>query len=237
MIGDVRVIVWREYRDFRRQIVGHLGLFLLFTCLAGILAPNSYLRSQASSGPGIQVLDWTTLISAFFYAGMISELSFFEERSSGTMQTLLTTSIRPMAVFFGKWMWMMTQTTTLILVIYVCHRLVEVGYSIAGWSVPQLTVEDLAWSALVAFFAWTLCSFIVAANAGLSLVAPKSPLGRIAAMCFLSVPMLGAYGFHKLFAVEWDRRMIWLVGLLCMALSLVSFLVACLIFRLERVRL
>jgi hypothetical protein len=236
MIGDVYLILWKEYRDFRRQFPGHITLFAFFACGAGILAPHSFLNSTASSGPPAQVLDWVMLLSAFVYAGFVSELSFFEERANGTLQTLLTTRLWPLAVFFGKWLWMMAQAAAMILSVYVCQRLVEVGHGLAGKPLPPLTLGNVAWSALVAFFALCLCSFLIAANATISLVVPNSRIGRLVGGFFCFTPLLGAFAFQKLFAVAWDQTMIWLVGGLCVVLSIIAFLSACLAFRFERIR-
>ena len=237
MIRDLRTIVWRESRDFRRQIAGHVGLFLFFAFAGGILAPNSYFRSQPLSSENDWMLDGIALLTAFVYAGLISESSFFEERSNGTMQTLLSTALRPLAMFLGKWLWMMAQATIMIIVIFVCHRVVELTFRSSAWPASRPGPGSLAWAVFVMFFAWSLCSFVVASNAVLSLVVPNTGLGRLASALFLAVPFLGAYGFHTLFGVEWDRGMMFYVGGLCIVLSLVAFLSACVAFRSERTRL
>ena len=237
MISDLCTILWRESRDFRRQIAGHVGLFLFFAFAGGVLAPNSYFRSQPLSSGNSWMLDWISLLTAFVYAGLISESSFFEERSNGTMQTLLTTALRPLAVFLGKWLWMMVQTTVMIIVIFVCHRVIELSRSAGAWSTSRPILDSLAWAVFVTFFGWSLCSFVVAANAVLSLVVPNTRLGRLASGLFLAVPFLSAYGFHILFGVGWNQGMMFFVGGMCIALSLVAFLIACLAFRSERTRL
>jgi hypothetical protein len=236
MINDVTVILWKEYRDSSRQKIGTIGLFLFFAVSGGLVAPWSVYREPTPQYAPVVMLDWVTLLTAFFYAGFVSEASFFEERSNGTLQALLTTSVRPVAVFLGKWLWFMTQATAMIVFVFSCQRMVELGFWISGRPLVPLGFAEVANSAVVGLFSWTLCSFVIAANAVLSLVMSDMRLGRLMGGFIFFVPFLGAYAFHKFLGVEWDRTMVWMVGGLCVLLSVVWFLGACLAFRFEYTR-
>jgi ABC-type transport system involved in multi-copper enzyme maturation permease subunit len=236
MRTDIQVILWKEYRDFRHRLANSAGFLGTFLVLAGVIGPVAYLRDPLPI-PIASALGWWVLATALMYAGLISAESFHEERTNGTLRTLLATSLRPLAIFLGKWLWMMALSATLLIASFLADGLILTGYGLAKGDWSPLTSIGLATWPLYLVLGLLACSYVISANAAISLASSNPTVARALEGIVLTVPLLGIWALNALLGIGWGRMMGMGVGVLCAALCLATAGAAYVTFRLEHTRL
>lgn len=237
MLTDIKTILWKEWRTFQKSIKTELSYVVVLGMIPGVIIPVIILKDPLSFGliPPVWVLAVSLLYFAAFYAGLISERSFAEERDNDTLRTLLITRMPSLAIFLGKWLSMLIQVTTLVIVIFALQSLVLHMFKYQTEEVPDLMSYDMTNASLAIGFCVLASSYMIAANAFFSLVVKGSKQLRQVSILPLLPPMLALWAYIKLFGVGWKSFLA--LGFTLFLLTVLSFFLAVIAFRSEKVRL
>jgi ABC-type transport system involved in multi-copper enzyme maturation permease subunit len=225
---DVLAMLWKEYRQFRRNKVNEVGLAVVVAVFFGV-APLLMQMKAPLPGNILSIVTFGTLfLSAFLATTIMSEGVFGEEVKDGTLRMLLTTGIRPAAIFLAKWLALMMRALAIVVVVAGLQLgvLAVIGNAAGG--------TDLRWTALGIGWGLLMSSYTAAANAAVSLVARSLAEARLLGTIGTMLPILCLGGLAHLLGL--GRGAMILLSVLLFVLTAASFLLAFIAFRSERTR-
>jgi ABC-type transport system involved in multi-copper enzyme maturation permease subunit len=233
MWNDFSAILWKEYREYIGHFWNKTGIFLVLVVTGGIVFPNVLLGDGGQLEYGSKAVDAVAFFFCYMYSTIISDASFNGERAQGTMQVVLASPLRPHCFFLGKWAWFMIQAAIMLLTMGMCSHLTLWLH----WSTPWPNSSDFWFTAVGALFAICACSWVVAANSATSLIVRNPQSARLMGGVHSVAPYVVGIGVNRIFGVGLDLTALAIVGGLCMALAVASFVFAIIVFRSEHVRL
>ena len=228
MRRDVLAMLWKEYAQFRRNKVNEVGLAVVVAVLFGV-APLLMQMKEPLPGNILSIVTFGILfLSAFLATTIMSEGVFGEEVKDGTLRMLLTTGIRPAAIFVGKWLALMMRALAIVVIVAGLQRslLAVMGNTAGG--------VDLRWTALGIGWGLLMSSYTAAANAAVSLVARSLSEARLLGVIATMLPALSLGGLAHLLGL--GRGALILLSIILFVLTVASFLLAFVAFRSEKTR-
>jgi len=230
MRRDLAAMLWKEYRQFRKNAANEIGTIVVIAFLVAFLMPFGIVRSAVGRAvePFSGVLAALVIFAAFLYMSLVSEGSFSDEIQEGTMRMLLATGIRPPAVFVAKWLALMARAAALV----ITAAFFEFA-ALALQSAGPVTL-DLKWLAWGMGFAMLVSSYTAAANAAVSLVTRTAMQFRQYGTVVSLIPLVALGGLAHLVGI--GRGAISILSLLLFALTVASFFIAVAAFRSEKTR-
>ena len=237
MLNDLTIILWKESRDFRHQLLVEVVLALPFIVIVGISFPI-YLADSLSDGHFYaKLFDALVFFVAVLYSILISGTGFREERDKGTLQTLLATPLWPESIVIAKWIWSMSMVAGLITILFFCESGIELTLDLCGHDLP-LGGQELYESAALIFRTLAVCSFLIMSCMLSSLLFPNSVITQHSGS-LLSVTCFGLlyYWQEKSLIHNWSitGKGVFL-GLEGSLLSLIYVFVAMQAFRCKRIQ-
>jgi len=227
---DIMAMLWKEYSQFRRNMVNELGLLVVLAAACGVAVPAISLSDPAIRGIAMftPMLAGFSIFAVYFLTTLMSDGTFGEEIQAGAMRMLLATRLRPVALFTAKWLALMARA----LVLLIAVALLQLGT--VRVRAGNLDGVDAGWMVWGAGMGLLVAAYIAAVNATVSLVAKSAfQLRQLAGLATL-LPMLGLVGFGYL--IGYGRGAVVFVSALLFVLTIASFFLAIVAFRSEKTR-
>lgn len=198
---DVRVLLWREGRELRRQALTQTLVILFFFLVGAFLVPHLYLSVGQRRVVDLWPLDAVVMLVSLWYAALLSESSFLEDRKAGVLAALLASPVSPSAIFFARWLRVVLQTATLALSLNVSNLVTLTFYACANGEWEWLSFAALLRSAGLLVVSLILCSYMVAANCAVSILLRNDRLCRLLSGLTILPPLLGLLLLYKCIGV------------------------------------
>ncbi len=234
MWTDISIVFWRHYRAFSGSLSIQLATFAALAIIGGVAIPIALLTGDISRFASFSnFIDLSGFLICIFFAGIISAESFYSERVHYTLQAVLSSPLRPVCLFVGKWLWFMFAVTVLLFVTTLVSRVVVLLWVGSSWG----SSEEYWFTVVMFLFTLSSASWVIAANSILSLMIrdPKAAqmLGSIANL----VPFLLGLILIRVLGLDFNVKALMIIGGICLLLAIVSFIAALQAFRSEYVRL
>lgn len=233
MWADVQVVFWRHYRAFAESMKVQLATLAALVAIGGLTVPLVLLTGVSQFASFSNMIDLANFLICVFFAGIISSESFYSERVHHTLPAVLASPLRPVSLFIGKWLWFMMAVLFVLLSVTLLSRLVVLFHLQVAWQ----NAEEYWFTVVMLGFTMGSASWIIAANSILSLVIrdPKAAqmLGSLATL----VPFVLGLLIVRAAGLKLGLPALGVVGGICIALAIMSFLAAIKAFRSEFVRL
>lgn len=238
MLSDIRVILWKEWQDFKRRMVSDMAFAGMCFLVAVFLAPSAIVDKHGLFVlfPPVYVLGGALMLAVAFYALLVSQMSFTEERAGGTLCMLLTTRLSPTALLIGKCMSLLIPCVLLSVVALIFQPISMVLFLHRSHMQTDGYLYSPLAMAVVLAFTTLYSSYSISSNAFMSLIFRDIRTLQHLSILPMALPVLAAYGCLELFGSS-PQLTVYAFGLSLLILTLLAFLASLLAFRNEKVRL
>lgn len=233
MLRDILVVVWRNWRAFRRDMLSQISILFILVLIAGVLCPWLLIQGELTEVDNWDYwVDFEVFFVCYIFSTAISGSSFHLERRSETLHVLLSSPIRPQCIFIGKWAWMMAVVITASILSCLLARTTIFLFTRMTWSNWDAMLFSVGSQIVTA----GICSWVIAANSMVSLLFRDTKISQLLGSFLGYLPFLLALISTNTIEIRPNLNGMLITSIVSLVLASLSFYFSILVFRSESVR-
>lgn len=216
---DIRTVVWKELMQIRRNARSYLTQYGMLAVAFGIFFPMGSVDNIYQGKTTSQILYFAFL--TIVIASSLTVSSFLGEKLQKTLNTLLTTRLSDLAIYFGKSAAIMLFSYTVLIVIFLFNigSVFFIGRARGYVGFPYSTIQVAHMIILPGFIL-----FYVSGLGVLLSLKTDSFRGSHLLNMFINIPVLAAVYFAVLRSgLSWSN-FLWLIAVFAFIGSSICYL-------------